>query len=312
MVTHEGRLQTEGMTLLNLSLYTGIISSSDESTITMDLALSGDSAADQMGGAACYIEITSGDYEGHRFDISSGMNDAVMIDVDSENNTLDELPDLAGSHFAVRDHHTVGSLYNTAEYERGFTQSNADQIQIYNTDGYDIYYNNYVGVWTSVSGRGSGMDVVIPPGQGVFVQHLSETDSNEELRVGLVRYNDFIRPLVVNESGLNHVALGFPVSQSPSELAMDSTNGFTGGFTQSASDQIQVWDGDVAGNVNTKGYTINALPLTDSWYSVDEQGVDKSSDRVFSHNRAPFVGVQSDVKEWRHRRPYSIEGWRQR
>ena len=154
------------------------------------------------------------------------------------------------------------------------------------------------------------MDVVIPPGQGVFVQHLSEEDANTELRVGAVRYNAFIRPLQVGLNGYNHVALGFPVSQSPSELSMDSTNGFTSGFSQSASDQIHIWDGD--NERNSKGYSIHALPLTDTWYNVEDRTTDQSSERIFNHNRAPFIGVNADVSEWKHERPYSTEGWRQR
>ena len=297
------------MTLLNQPLYTGLITSNTASIITIDQALSGDDASAKMLDDSCYIEITSGAYEGHRFDLKSGSNDAVEVELASDNNTESALPSLSDSHFVIRKHHILSSLYKTDEYEQGFTQSAADQIQIFNRDGYDIYYNNLLGIWTAVEGRNSGMDVVIPPGKGVFVQHALEADQNIELRVGAVRYNKFIRPLYKDLTGLNHIALGYPEHQTPTELYMSINYQFTGGFTQSASDQIQVWDGDYAGNINSRGYTIYVLSLTDYWYDVDNQGVDYSNEELFIHNRAPFIEVQNDVLDWTYEMPYSNEGW---
>ena len=309
VVVHDGRLQTEGVTLLNQPLYTGVITSNDTSIITLDQTLSGDDASQKVSDEPCYIEITDGDYEGYRFDLEEGLSDGVKVDLASDNNTVSTLPDLSGSHFIIRAHHVLGELYKTDEYDQGFTQSAADQIQIYSRDGYDIYYNNFLGVWTDVEDRTSGMKVVIPPGKGVFIQHLLETDQNVELRVGAVRYNKFIRPLYRDLTGLNHIALGYPESQSSAELSMSTDNLFTGSFTQSASDQIQIWAGDYAGNINSKGYTIYALSLTDYWYNIDNQGVDYSNEELFIHNRAAFIEVQDDVLNWTHEMPYSNEGW---
>ena len=312
MVTHEGDLQTEGVPMLNQAIYTGMIDSNSEATLLLDSSTNGDNVADSMGGTTTYyLEITSGDYEGHRFDLAEGGVDTVTIDTASVYNTASEIPDLSGSHYVIRAHHTIGSLYRNDEYTQGYTQSAGDQIHVYNATGFDIYYNNLAGEWIEVDDRLNGNDVIIPPGVGVFVKHAEEDSINEELRVGEVRYNSFIRPLVRNKTGLNHIAMGYPVDCSPDMLSMRKEKGFSNNFSQSGADQIRTWDGDHKGNRNTKGYTTFSHNLTDKWYSIDDKDTDRTEDTLFSLGRSPFIEVKDDVLEWKHEMPYSCEGWTQ-
>ena len=258
-------------------------------------------------GTPYYIEITSGEYEGHRFDISAGHVNTVTIDTESEHNTMDEIPDLSNSHFVIRAHHTIGSLYRNDEYTKGYTQSSADQIHVYNGTGFDIYYNNLVGNWTKTDDRSYGNDVIIPPGVGVFVEHAEEDSVNVELRVGEVRYNDFVRPLSSDDTGLNHIAMGYPVDCTPDMLSMTSSDGTASEFSKEGSHRIKKWDESSEGQRGSYT-TYSHSSSSDKWFS-DDENQDSSGETLFGRGRSPFIEVSSDISEWKHSMPYNNGGW---
>lgn len=89
-------------------------------------------------------------------------------------------------------------------------------------------------------------------GNGVL-QHIFSDDMNTELRVGAVRYYKFINSLHIGETGLQLIALGFPVDSSPEMLEMKG-NGFVASNSAGGACQVKAWYGDNA--PGTRGYNV--------------------------------------------------------
>jgi hypothetical protein len=200
-------------------------------------------------GEKYYLEVTSGDNEGHRFDVVSagGTNLVVANDTDLHAptdpamfNTQTGPPptNLAGDTVVLRRHWQLGVQFPVSTAAAtGFVADttappnnapDADQVQLY-TDGAWVTYYVYdadgaggaAAYWRQL-GDSDYEDVdddkaatVLPPGQGMFVSR--PNPSIQMLSYGEVRENQFIRPLQAGATPAKHnnlVGGGFPYDQS--------------------------------------------------------------------------------------------------
>ena len=174
-------------------------------------------------GVAYQIEITSGENEGHRFDVVSAAGAIITLATDTNLNAIDAphntlagaLPaTLAGDTFVLRRHWTLGEVFPVAGWTAAAIQTDADQIQLYAEGAwtsYWLYENGGAPKWVKV-GDATLADQggsVLPPGQGIFINCRKTTGSI--LTHGEVRENDFRRPLELNA---NLVGGGYPLDQS--------------------------------------------------------------------------------------------------
>ena len=227
-------------------------------------------------GVAYQIEITSGENEGHRFDVVSAAGAIITLATDTNLNAIDAphntlagaLPaTLAGDTFVLRRHWTLGEVFPVAGWTAAAIQTDADQIQLYAEGDWTSYWLNENGgspEWHKV-GYGTPADQggsVLPPGQGIFINCRQSTGSI--LTHGEVRENDFRRPL---EPNANLVGGGYPLDQSAAGRAMTISAGFKGERNFKLADQFLRWKGDTIADAN--GY--------DTWFLLDGAPVSRRS-----------------------------------
>ncbi len=306
-----GKYQTYGVNFSSMPVFTGYVDAAAGSVIATTTSGKGQNLGAYIGGGAtCFIEFTDGPQEGHRFDISSGEVDVFNINLASKNNTAAALPmDLAGSHFVVRRHDTLGGIYANGEWNKASSPGSADQVQLYNGTGYDIYFNRSTNVWV-LQGSGnfnSRNGLIIAPGVGMMVAHANPADTNELLAIGDLRYNNFRRPLLKGVNGLNFLAMGFPFDASPASLGMNASNGFVRSSSPGSATQIQNWLGDSTPNIT--GWTINFLRTSTAWYTQGNLSQITTESLLFKHCRSNFVLVQQNKLDWNHVLPWLPAPW---
>ncbi|MES2709905.1 MAG: hypothetical protein V4726_25130 [Verrucomicrobiota bacterium] len=301
-ITIEGTRQTYGVNFTSMPVFTGVLSGGSGNTLSLPESASDADLSTYLNeaGATYYVELTDGISEGHRFDISSGLDDTLTLNLASANNTAAVLPGgLTGSHFVIRKHRTIAEVFPRTEWNTSNSSGSADQVHFYDGTGFDVNFNRQGGggFW---SGTGGNVDnKVIAPGVGVFVVHAVTDDSNVQLQIGDVRYNGFKRPLPLpaDTSGLNFVAQGYPMDASPAGLLMTTAKGFMGSNSSGSASQIQIWEGD--GTVNAAGYNIGILRTNSVWRSI-APATDVTGFRLFKADRAAFVLVRQANAAWTH------------
>jgi protocatechuate 3,4-dioxygenase beta subunit len=296
---------------LRESVFTGTVSGVSGQTLTF--AVSGGSAdlADIIGSGTYFVEVTSGENEGHRFDIASATGNTITLASDANlnsaaapYNTVTGAPaaSLAGDTVAIRRHWSLDELFPPASFGATGSQSTADQVQIFNGGAWIIYWlydENDSDPQTSrwVSAADAGMadqgSTVIPPGQGMFFNN--RTSVTSILAYGEVRTNDFIRPLGVAN---NLVGGGFPVDQAftgTGSRAMTPSTGFFGSRDFKTADTAFVWNADAT--IGAPGYSTYYLangaptfPALLRWVKVgDFNALARDAELQFLGNRATFI-----------------------
>jgi hypothetical protein len=236
-------------------------------------------------GAAYYLEVVSGDHEGHRFDIVSAGVDAMTLALDTDlceepaphNTMTGALPaTLAGDLFVVRMHRTLEDLFPPSLFTPHPSMVDSDKIQFL-IDGawhnYWLFDDGADGRWV-LSGDATLADqggLVVPPGRGMFIYCRQTTTTLGAF--GMVRTNDFARPLCGEPDA---VAGGHPVDESTVSRAMTLGNGFAGSLDPKLAHQFFVWRGDALEGADTY----------DSYFLLDGGG---------AHPGYDFWALQGDV-----------------
>jgi hypothetical protein len=271
-------------------------------------------------GSACYLEVTSGDREGQRFDVVFAAANTITVANDTDlnspiapfNATIGDLPaDLLGDTVALRRHWTLDEVFPPAGFGATNSQSSADQVQVFSGGAWTIYwlydYNDadpLTSRWVSAADAGMADQgaVVIPPGQGVFFNN--RTAATSILAYGEVRANNFIRPLAV---GNNLVGGGYPLSQSANGTggrAMNIATGFFSSRDFKTADSIFIWKADTM--INAPGYDTYFLadarsifPGSLRWVKVGDPTLAiRDADVVLHGNRAAFVRSRDGVPQY--------------
>ncbi|MEI7928065.1 MAG: SdrD B-like domain-containing protein, partial [Verrucomicrobiales bacterium] len=275
-------------------------------------------------GAAFYLEVTSGDNKGHRFDIVSASGASVTLANDSNlqaatapfNTLTGALPaSLAGDQVVIRRHWTLGEVFPPAGFGATNDRTTADQVQLFADGQWIIYWLYDDGVlpprWVK-TGDNTYADqaaTVLPPGQGLFFNNRQGATS--VLSYGEVRENDFIRPLA---AGSNLVGGGYPVDQSAAAAtgrAMTVAKGFFGSRDFATADSFFVWKGDDAIGVNGyQTYFLNnnapRVPSVIKWVKVgDASLLSRDAEVLLLGNRSVFIRSKSGVTAYTSPSPWT-------
>jgi len=308
---------------LRETLFTGEIAAVTGQDVEISVSAGSLDLADLLeAGSSYFVEVSSGDLEGHRFDVVSASGDAITLANDSDlhaagapfNTWQGALPaNLAGDTLILRRHVTIDDRFPPAAFGASDSQSTADMIQVFAGSGWTFYWleeNGGSPRWVDASespmmDRG---DAIIPPGQGVFFNN--RTSEKSILAYGEIRANDFIRPL---DAGDNLVGGGFPLDQSAAGLNQRNmrSSGFVGSLDFKAADSFFIWrqdeDPDAAGYDSyflADGSPVN--PALKRWVAVGDALLgDKEGEVILLGNRAVFVRSGLGYDEYTMPQPWT-------
>jgi uncharacterized repeat protein (TIGR01451 family) len=326
-IDHTSHTEVEGWTWTELEVccrtynvpyqretaFTGTISEVSDEVLVFADADSLDTLL--TAGGSYYIEVTSGDNEGHRRDIVSAAGNTITVAAAADLHaaaapftTLAVIAPstLVGDTVAVRRHWTLDEVFPPTGFGASNTMKSADEVQIFAGGAWSmvwLFSNDGAPMWIK-AGADSTLNqgsTVIPPGQGMFFNNRHTATSI--LSYGEVRANDFIRPLGV---GNNLVGGGYPLSQSangPGGRAMNLASGFFGSRDFSTADSIFIWKADT--QLNAPGYDTyyladarSVFPDVLRWVKVGDPSLAIRDAEVILHgNRAAFVRSRNGVPQ---------------
>jgi hypothetical protein len=274
-------------------------------------------------GGAYYLEVTSGDNEGHRFDIASSSVNTITVAADADlyeavapfTTVPGTVPaNLVGDTVAVRRHWTLNEVFPAAAFTAATSQSGADEVQIFAGGTWTIHWlydDGGVPRWVNAAdaGMADSGNALIVPGQGMFFQNRHSSASL--LAYGEVRANDFVRP---HAAGNNLVGGGYPLSQSANGLggrAMNIATGFFANRDFKAADSIFIWKADTM--VNAPGYDTyylvdasSVVPGMRRWVKVgDPTLADRDAEVTLHGNRAAFVRSRNGAPQYTSPAPWT-------
>ncbi len=251
-----------------------------------------------------YIEVISGDNEGHRFDVDEAASTAFNISLLPANlrSTKNAVPaNLAGDLIALRPYWRMADLFPTAEYHATTSVSTADQIILW-----DSVNSSYVTMWLVNAPTGkkwlrvgdatlaSQNNLSINPSDGLF--NRPRVGAVSAFAAGQVRSWKFATPI---KPGLNFVGNPYAVAQSPADRLMSVAGGFTGASTASAADKFNFWNGDATTNTTYSVYYLLKSGGTERWLLVgDATLTNRANEKLFPMGTGVFVNSKIGQANW--------------
>jgi hypothetical protein len=263
-------------------------------------------------GAAYYVEVTSGDHEGHRFDVVSASGNAITLATDSAlhsaaapfSTLTGTLPStLASDKITLHRHWSLAVLFPPLEHVAGGSQATADQVQVFAEGAWKIYWlydqndgNSNTAIWVDAVDVEMAVDqaaVIIPPGQGMLFNNRGV--ARTQLSYGEIRLNDFIRPLPI---GRSFVGGGYPLDQSAAGARgrqMTKAVGFFGSRDFTTADSFFLWNADTIsqGRSYSTYFFHDATPKAPAlirWVVVGDNIIQVRDAEVhFESDRAVFI-----------------------
>ncbi len=266
-------------------------------------------------GTAYYLEVTSGAYEGHRFDVASVLENTLTLTSDADLcaptapfNTLIGAPDntLIGGDIVLRTHRTLDTLFPTDLFLASNDAGTADQVTLFDGSGnvcYWLYDDAGTPRWVQ-AGDSNLLDqgsLVVPPGHGVWMT----SRSNKTLTsYGQVRENDFRRPLC---AGFNAVTGGYPINQSAVGREYSLANSFTGNADYVQADQFLIWNGDnIPGRLGYQTHYLSSFYNPERWIkAADVFRTDVKNQSLFIRDRAAFLDLQQALPNYINQAPWA-------
>jgi hypothetical protein len=287
--------QTFSMPLAKPELFAGTVTSVQSNALVIANA--------PVPAMPCFVEVLSGVYEGHRFEIdpaacTPGM---IKIAVSSKRSTLASIPDsLAGATVVLRPHWLLRDLLPTNSFHATTTSSTADRVLFYDaiTKGYRILwlYNSSSGARWVAAGDVKMTDAgntIVGPMDAMLVQPRSAPVSL--MLVGEAPSGKRALPLV---AGSQLISSGFATAMSPHSLGMTPAAGFAASSDAASADRIQIWLGDA-----TQGATgYQSCFLRDAanlgTYWSDDGGADVTNTNIVEAFHGVFILSNTGNANW--------------
>ncbi len=270
-------------------------------------------------GQSYYMEITSGENEGQRFDIDAAGASTIILSTDADlcsaeapyNTLVGAAPaTLAGDSFVLYPHRTIAQLAPIADYQSGNSPATADRILVKRGGAWDIYwlYTNGAGpAYWDLDGDGTFADAgadVLPPSQGLFVHKVS-ADTETLACIGEVRIWDFCAPLC-EADGCTLLAPGYPVDQCPEDLKMLLADGWNGDADPTLADKFIIWNGDSGADRGYLCYWLaDSAPYQYWTLDGDVTLPNKDQSKVILRSRSTFLQPQTAKPTWCQPAPFT-------
>ncbi len=233
--------QSHGLSVIRETLWSGTVSGLPNSS---DVSIAPELPSGVSG--SLYLEVLDGSLAGHRFDLSAtgATANRVRLNLASANNSRSAIDSsLIDARVAVRRHWNLAGAFPVNVMSGGPNAASADRIKVFDSSNsaYTTYYLHQGIKWVrdgdaSLADQGGS---ILPPGEGVFVTRASGAALNLTHR-GEVRANPFVQPLL---PGSTFLAEPFPLSLSPGQRQLTSSEVFIGSSDPDGADGVQVWNG---------------------------------------------------------------------
>jgi hypothetical protein len=277
--------QSHGLSLVNSTIWSGTLSGLPGST---DVTI-----APQLPAAASgrvYLEVLDGTLAGHRYDVTTANSNLsrLRLDLASEHSTRSSIDgSVINARVALRQHWTLAEAFPLAQMTGGANAATADKIKFYNSSNstYTTYYLHQGIKWVQEGDAGltDQNDLVVSPGTGVFVTRAGVAGTLNLTHCGEVRANPFVQPLSL---GRTFVAEPFPLSLSPTQRVMTSSEVFIGGSEPDGADGIQLWNG--SGFV--RYFMWEDWPVANYWRR-EGATANQNNTKLFDHRRGAFIST---------------------
>ena len=254
-----------------------------------------------VAGYEYYLEVTSGDAEGQRWEVDEAASNGSTIGLLPANarSTSATLPaNLAGDGVALRPHWRVADLFPPAKFHGSTSQTTSDNLLFWDSVN-SIYITLWlpsVGTprWLKLGGGATFFDnMAVLPCDGLFTKPRISTVSNGA--TGQVRSWKVACPL---RTGYNLVGNPYAISQSPVQRLMSVAGGFTGSASQTTSDRILTWTGDATPVSGYDTYYLLKGGSIERWVKQNGGSTDQGSTKVFGANAAAFIISVSGQSNW--------------
>lgn len=236
------------------AIFTGAVGTVTGATLDVTNAAGGTSIVAAMTGSIpYYIEVISGDHEGHRFEVNEASSTANTIVLETGNamNTLTTIPaTLEGDRIALRAHWTTAEWLPPAKFRATNSSSTADRLMFYSGTTFAttwLFTNAGNPKWVNDATLADRGTRVMDPGEAILVNPRS-TSAPNFVNLGVVRANKFACPI---KAGTRLMAGGWPMDQSATSRGILYANGFTGATSSTRADRVQLWNGDVTAGLTT-------------------------------------------------------------
>ncbi|MDZ4401106.1 Ig-like domain-containing protein [Prosthecobacter sp.] len=295
-ITTQRGTQTIGVNGVNAPVFAGYAHSSAGNAVYITDASYLPGVVDPD--ARYYLEIRSGPHAGHRFDLAHIGDRAIVIDTESANNTLLDVPtDISGARIAIHKHVTLGQVFDKTVLNGTNTPSTADQILFLTSSGFRSFWLLKAGSYHQWNAAGdatltSADATIIPPGTGVLLK-TGSTVARSIVVTGQVRTTPFAQLVT---QGYSLLTSPWPLDASPFSLRMTDTTVFTATTNPTTADTFQLWKGDnQPGASGYNGYWFFQPPNTPAiWTSSGDASLRSQNDLLLLKTaRAAFLNRRS-------------------
>ena len=239
-----------------------------------------------------YIEMLSGTYEGHRFEVDVANTSGSSLALRTEStNSLAPIPSDLDGMIALRRHRTLDDLAAPALFvgDNDPLVGDDETRALVFIDGVWMTFfveNTAPQQWTDI-GDSTGADaggLIIDPCLGIFLH--SKAGPVSVPTAGVVRQWDVACPL---DAGYNLIGSVYPIDETPDDR--DMRNGFTGTGDPGTADQVNFWRGDLG--IQQEGYDSHFYALLgadiDQWAAQADSSLDsENAVELFPSHRASF------------------------
>jgi DNA-binding beta-propeller fold protein YncE len=225
-LTVQKGVQTVGMNLVNAPVFSGLAHSTADNVVYLADASYLPGVFDPD--ARYYLEIRDGAHAGHHFDLSHVGDRVLLIDTESSNNTLDEIPaDIADTRIAIHKHVTLGQVFDKNLFSGSTNPSTADQVLFSTPSGFRTFWLLKGGSYHQWNAAGDATltnadATLIPPGTGVLLK-TGNAAPRTLIMTGEVRTTPLARLVT---PGFNLFANPWPLDATPVRLEHDKRRDF--------------------------------------------------------------------------------------
>ena len=287
------RNQTFGMPLANRPIFSGGVDQVNGSVLDLSTAVGGGSLVTAIeSGSRYFVEVTSGDDEGHRWEVdeSSVTATSVTLEPTAALSSRSSVPsELAGQTVVIRPYWLVNDLFSGADIVGTTSQASAPKITFY-----DSATSRFTGLWRFSNGSitrwladgvASLADAGVTPldvCRGWFINPRSPAT----VRVaGVVRTN-LVACAVTG--GTNLISIPSVVPKSPLDYQLIVDGGLTGSTDKTFADRLRFWRGDTEDAQGYYGYWLYKTPSLERWLTDGAPDLTDFTQQTFL---LPFRGV---------------------
>ena len=296
--------QTYSLPFVAPAVFTGTVDSLVGDSLDVTTSAGSTSVASLfVTGFEYYVEVISGDNEGHRFDVDEAASTATSIAMLPANlrSSKSAVPvNIASDLIALRPYSRMGDVFPVTDYHATNSANTADQIILW-----DSVSGNYTTYWlASISGKrwirlgdatlASQNNLSLNPLDGIY--NRPRVGAVTAFTTGLARSWKFAAPI---KTGLNFMGNPYPVAQSPADRLMTTANGFTGTNSATTADKFNIWNGDSSASTTYKVYFLLKSGAIERWVTVgDATLTSRSGEKLFPAGTGLFLNSKVGQPNW--------------